>query len=84
MVLIKLNSLKSDIFFNSIFIPGFSRSRFFRVQVLRVRAQGLGPGSRVRVKGPDPGSGSRVQGPGPDFRSSQFKEVSISMKNRFY
>ena len=33
MVLIKHNSLKSDIFFNPIFIPGFSGSRLFRVQV---------------------------------------------------
>ena len=39
MVLIKHNYLKSDIFFNSIFIPGFSESRFFRVQVFRVRVQ---------------------------------------------
>ena len=38
MVLIKHNSLKSDIFFNPIFFPGFSGSRFFkvRVQVLEV------------------------------------------------
>ena len=62
MVLIKHNSLKSDIFFNPIFIPGFSGSRFFRVQVfqspgfsgsrfLRVQVfQGPGPGSRVRVQ----------------------------------
>ena len=42
MVLIKHNYLKSDIFFNSIFIPGFSESRFFRVQVFRVRVQGPG------------------------------------------
>ena len=48
MVLIKHNYLKSDIFFNSIFIPGFSESRFFRVQVFRVRVQGPGPGSRVQ------------------------------------
>ena len=39
MVLIKHNYLKLDIFFNPIFIPGFSGSRFFR----------------VRVQGPDPG-----------------------------
>ena len=47
MVLIKHNYLKSDIFFNPIFIPGFSGSRFFRVQVFQ------GPGFS--------GSGSRVQ-----------------------
>ena len=46
MVFVKHNSLKSDIFFNPIFIPGFSESRFFRVQVF----QGPGPGSRVRVQ----------------------------------
>ena len=42
MVFVKHNSLRSDIFFNSIFIPGFSGSRFFRVQVF----QGPGPGFR--------------------------------------
>ena len=46
MVFIKHNSLKSDIFLNPIFIPCFSGSRFFRVQVF------LGPG---------PGSGFRFQ-----------------------
>ena len=45
MVFVKHNSRKSDIFFNPIFIPGFSGSRFFRVQV-----QGPDPGSRVRVQ----------------------------------
>ena len=55
MVFVKHNSLKSDIYFNPIFIPGFSGSRFFRVWV-----QDPGPGSSP---GPDPGS--RVQGPGP-------------------
>ena len=64
MVLIKHNSLKVDIFFNPIFIPGyqgpgFSESRFFMVQVFH------GPGFS--------GSGSRVQGPGPGFRSSPQK-----------
>ena len=47
MVLIKHNSLKSDIFFNPIFTPGFSGSRFFKVRVrVRVRFQGPGPGFR--------------------------------------
>ena len=73
MVLIKHNSGKSDIFFNSIFIPdfsgsrifgvqafqcpGFSGSRFFRVQVF----QGLGfSGSHSRVEVfQGPGQGSR-------------------------
>ena len=55
MVLIKHNYLKSDIFFNPIFIPGFSGSRVFmeqvfRVQVFRVRVQGPGSGSRIRVQ----------------------------------
>ena len=59
MVLIKHNPLKSDIFLNPIFIPGFSGSMFFRVQVF----QGLGfSGSGSRVQGPDfAGSGSRVR-----------------------
>ena len=69
MVFVKHNSLKSDIFFNPIFFPGFSGSRFFRVQVFqglgfsgsrsRVRVQGPGYESRVWVQGS--GSGSRVQ-----------------------
>ena len=62
MVFVKHNSLTSDIFFIPIFIPGFSGSRFIRVQVfqspgfsgsrfLRVQVfQGPGPGSRVRVQ----------------------------------
>ena len=35
MAFIKHNSLKSDIFFNPIFIPCFSGSKFFRVQVFQ-------------------------------------------------
>ena len=78
MVFVKHNSLKSDIFFNPIFIPGFSGSRFFRVQVFQgpgfsgfgpgsgSRVQGLGP--RSRVQGPGPGSRVRVHGPGSGFR----------------
>ena len=46
MFFIAHNSLKSDIFFNPIFIPCFSGFMLFRVQVF----QGPGPG---------PGSGSR-------------------------
>ena len=65
MVFIKHNSQKSDIFVNPIFMPGFSRPRFYRVQVFqgsgfsgsRSMVQGLGPESRVWVQGP--GSGSR-------------------------
>ena len=49
MVFVKHNSLTSDIFFNPIFIPGFSGSRFFRVQVFQ--SPGFsGSGSRVRVQ----------------------------------
>ena len=73
MVFVKHNSLKSDIFFNPIFIPGFqgpgfSESRFFRVQVFQGPGPGpsLGSGSRVQVQGPGPGSRS-----GPGFRSSR-------------
>ena len=60
MVFVKHNFLKSDIFFNPIFIPGFSGSRFFRIQVF----QGPGPGSWSRIQSP----GFRVQGPGPRSR----------------
>ena len=74
MVFVKHNSLKSDIFFNPIFIPGFSGSRFFKVQVFQGPGPGSGSGSvsESRVQGPGPGSGSRVrvQGLGPGFRSS--------------
>ena len=35
MVFLKHNSLKPDIFFNPIFIPCFSESRFFRVQLIQ-------------------------------------------------
>ena len=74
MVFVKHSSLKSDIFLNPIFIPGFSETRFFRVQVFqnlgfsgsrvfKVQVRVQVPGSRVRVQGPGPGS--RVQGPGP-------------------
>ena len=59
MVFIKHNSLKSDIFFNPLFISCFSGSSFFRVQVF----QGTGfSGSRFSRVG--------VQGSGLDFRSS--------------
>ena len=74
MVFVKRNSLKLDIFFNPIFIPGFSGSRFFRVQVFQgpgpgfgSRVQGLAPGSRVRVQCPSPGPGS-VSGSGSGSR----------------
>ena len=70
MVFIKHNSLKSGIFFNPIFIPGFSGPRIFRVQVF----QGLGfSRSESRVQGP--GSTVQVQGPGPGFRSSPLKSI---------
>ena len=79
MVLIKHNPLKSDIFLNPIFIPGFSGSMFFRVQVFQSpspgsgsRVQGSGPdsgyGSRSMVRIQGPGSESSVQGPGPGSR----------------
>ena len=95
MVFVKHNSLKSDISFNPIFIPGFSGSRFFRVQVFqgpgfsgsrffRVLVQDPGPGSRVRVRvqGPGPGCRVRVQGTGPGFRSSPKKIVSLLIMQR--
>ena len=66
MVFVKHNSLKSDILFNLIFIPGFSGSRIFRVQVFQ------GPGFSVSA------FGSRVQGPGSASRlRAQVLEVVI-------
>ena len=70
-VLISYNMWSSNHFSISSRFPCFSRSRFFRVQVSRVRVQGPGSGFRVQIK--IPGSGSRFQGPGPGFRSSPFK-----------
>ena len=66
MVLIKHNSVK---FFNPIFIPGFSGSRFTGSRFLESgsRVQSPVPGSRVQIQGP--GSGSRVQGAGPGSTS---------------
>ena len=63
MVFVKHNSLKSDIFFNPIFIPGFSGSGS--------RVKGPGSESKVGVQGPGSGSRVRDQGPGPGFRSSR-------------
>ena len=63
MVLTKHNYLKSGIFFNPIFIPGFSGLGFSESRLLRSE-------SRVRVQGPGTGSKVRVQGPG--YRSSPF------------
>ena len=68
MVFVKHSSLKSDIFFNPMIIPGFLESRFFRVQVFQ------GPGLGFWIQGPGlcpgPGPRSRVQGPGPRSGSS--------------
>ena len=79
MVFVKHNSLKSDIFFNPIFIPGFSEYRFFRVQVF----QGLGPWSGSRVQGPGSSSGSRVRvqvlevAPEVFYKKAVFKDFAI-------
>ena len=91
MVFVKHNSLKSDILFNPIFIPGFSGSRFFRAQVFqgpgfsgsrffRVRVQGPGPESRVRVWVQGPGSRVRVQGSGPRSRL-RVQVLEVAIKN---
>ena len=45
-VLISYNMGSSNHFYISSRFPCFTRSRFFRVQVFRVRVQGLGPGFR--------------------------------------
>ena len=66
MVFVKHNSLKSDIFFNPIFFPGFSGSMFFRVQVFQSPSFSGSRFFRVQVQGPGPGS--RVQGPGYESR----------------
>ena len=75
MVFIKHNSLKSDIYFNSTFIPCFLGSKFLRVQIF------LSPGFSeskfflVQVFSEAGFSGSRFfwfkifQGPDPGFRS---------------
>ena len=51
MVFIKHNSLKSDIFFNPTFIPCFSGSMLFRVQVFLVLGFSGSRFFRVRVQG---------------------------------
>ena len=89
MVFIKHNSLKSGIFFNPIFNPGFSGSRFFRVQVFqgsgfsgsrffRVWVLGPGPGYGSRFQSLGSGSRVRVQGPGSRSRFGvQLLEVAL-------
>ena len=76
IVLLKHNSLKSDIFFNLIFISCFSWPRFFRVQVFQGPAYSGSRFFRVQVIHGRDFSGSRffkvrVQGLGPGFRISQ-------------
>ena len=68
MIFRKHSSLKSNKFFNAIFLPCFSESKFFKAQVFRVWVfQGPGfSGSRSRIYN---------QGPGPDFRSSQILTI---------
>ena len=79
MVFIKHNSIKSDIFFNRIFIPGFSGSRFFRAQVFQRRGFSGSRFFRAQVlQGPGPWSGFRVQGPGPSLRSSHLIKLFSS------
>ena len=74
MVFVKHNSLKSDIFFNPIFIPGFSGSRFSELRFLRVQVfQGPGPGSRVQ--GPRSTVRVRVQGPRSRFQQQPRKKT---------
>ena len=69
MIFIKHNSLKSDKFFNPIFIPGFSGSMFFRVQVFQGPCFSGSMFFKVQVfQGPSPGPGSRYQGSGSGFR----------------
>ena len=88
MIFLKHNFLKSDIFFNLIFIPCFSESMFFRVQVFQ--SPGFSGSSLFRVQVfQGPGFlGSRFcrvqifcvqvfQGPGPGFRSSRHLRCSI-------
>ena len=66
MVFKKHGSLKSDIFFNAIFIPRLSRSMLFGVQVFQ------SPGLGFRMSQGFSGSGSSVlvQGSGTGFRGS--------------
>ena len=53
--------------------PGFSESRFFRVQIFRVR-------SRVQVQDLGSCSRSRVQGLGPGYRSNLIQEGEVILK----
>ena len=76
MVFVKHNPLKSDIFFNPIFIPGFSGFRIFRIQ-----GPGSGSRTRVQVQGPGSGFGSRIQGPGSGFQKQQ-KRSDISYQQK--
>ena len=78
MVFIKHNSLKSDIYFNPIFVPCFSGSRFFRVQVF----QGPGcSGFRFFV-------GPGFSGLGPGFSGSgskiQVQVLEVAFMKRFF
>ena len=62
MVFIEHNSLKSDKFFNPIFIPCFSGFMLFRVIVQVSYGPGFSGSRLFRVQvfqGPGPGSGSR-------------------------
>ena len=72
MVLIKHNSGKSDILFNSIFSPDFSGTRFFIVQVFQCPGFSVSRFFRVQVfQGPGPGLRFfRVQVKGPGFSGS--------------
>ena len=69
MIFRKHSSLKSNKFFNAIFIPCFSGSRLFKAQVFRVWVfQDPGfSGFRSRICN---------QGPGPDFRSCQILTIA--------
>ena len=81
MVFIKHSSRKSDIFFNTVFIPCFSESRFFRAQVFQDPGVSGSSFFKVQVfQGPG-FSGSRFfwvqvfQGPG--FSGSRLFRVQV-------
>ena len=72
MIFLKHNSLKLDIFLNPIFIPCFSESKFFRIQVFQGPVYSGSMFFRVQV----------IQGLG--FSGSRFFRVLISVSRLFW
>ena len=88
MVFVKHASLKLDIFFNQIFIPCFSGSRFFKVQVFQSAGFSGSRFLRVQVFFGPGFSGSRFFWVqvflGPGFSGSRFFRVQVSQGPGFF